>query len=173
MVHSHGKALAFIEQVHKSMELSEGGPFDCGLRLTVRCVPDLDGDGLAEIVVRANWEERFADYGAKDSEEEVIPRCHARNYRGPNSPYSSLFILLSKERSPWPGTVRLLEDNTGSGREGPTRVEVAKWHGRSALKLHLSFMHSDSGRIDLTSKVLIVQHGKLVAVQVRNEGTGQ
>ncbi len=53
-VRDHRKVLAFVAAVRGSqLEFSEGGPFDCGLRLVARCGPDLDGNGRNDLVVHA------------------------------------------------------------------------------------------------------------------------
>jgi hypothetical protein len=55
-------------------------------------------------------------------------------FRGSTAPYSSLFIILSGQTTPRRDFVEVLADETGSGREGPTRVESTSWKGRAALK---------------------------------------
>jgi hypothetical protein len=114
-VGDHRRALAFVAESKKSVELAEGGPFDCGLALEARCTPDLDGDGAPDVIVRARWEERHAEDGGDESDSAQAARCHARRFVGSSAPYSSLFLVLSGGPSPVLGTVRLLADETAPG----------------------------------------------------------
>jgi hypothetical protein len=159
-VRNHRRALAFIEELRKTVELTEGVPFDCGLEIIARCGPDLDGDGLPEVIVRVSWEQRYVD--GDDSESQAVARCHARVFSGAGtSSYSSLFVILSRQTTPRRDFVELLADETGSGREGPTRVEDTSWKGRPALKLHLQFEYSDTGETEIWKRIVIVKAGKL------------
>lgn len=169
-VRDHHKALAFVAAVRRArIEFTEGGPFDCGLVLSARCVPDLDGDGKDDIVVRASWAERQGSDGEPESKAAEVARCHDPQFRGAGSPYSSLFLLLGgTARSPL-GDVRLLEDETGAGREGPTAIAATKWRGQPALRMELSLTHEtpEGGFTETRERILVVRKGRLVVAQER------
>jgi hypothetical protein len=159
-VRDHHKAVAFVAAVKTAgLEFAEGGPFDCGLELTARCGPDLDGDGKGDVIVRARWDQRYV--GGDDADYAA---CHDRLFRGPGSLYGSLFILLSRDAGSPLGDVRVLEDQTGSGREGPTPVTYTRWQNQPALVLHLSFYPSEGGFSKHRERTLIVRDGRLVTV---------
>jgi hypothetical protein len=161
----HRKAVAFVEAFKSAeVELFEGRPFDCGLELTAQCGPDLDGDGKSDIVVRAGWSNRAESYEHDQMSPADFAVCHDRNFRGPESPYTSLFLLLSRDAGSSIGTIRLLADETGSGREGPTPVTFTRWQGRPALTLHLTFAPSEGGFLKHRERTLAVREGRLVVV---------
>ena len=76
-VRDHRKAVAFVADARRLPWLAEGGPADCGLTIVAMCGDDLNGDGVPEILVRAQWEERFVEDGDKDPLTES-ERCHLR-----------------------------------------------------------------------------------------------
>ncbi len=159
-VRDHHKAVAFVEAVKNArFEFSEGRPFDCGLELRARCGPDLDGDGKSDIIVRADWSERYVG-----NDEADFAACHDHRYRGPSAPYGSLFVLLSRGPPSPLGVVQVLEDQTGSGREGPTPVEFTRWNGQPALTLHLTFYPSEGGLSKWHERTVIARDGRLVVV---------
>jgi hypothetical protein len=159
-VRNHRRALGLIDDIRRAVELTEGVPFDCGLKVEARCGPDLDGDGLPEVIVRVSWEQRYVD--GDDSESQAVARCHARVFSGAGtSSYSSLFVILSRQTTRRRDFVLVLVDETGSGNEGPTRIEYTSWKGRPALKLHLEFEFSDTGETEMWERIVIVERGKL------------
>jgi len=161
----HRKAVAFVDAVKTAaLEFSEGRPFDCGLELTAQCGPDLDGDGKSDIVVRAGWSDRGGSYpnGAVSAADFAV--CHDRKFRGPESPATSLFLFVSRDAGAGLGHLRLLEDETGSGREGPTPVTFTRWRDQPALTLHLTFAPSEGGFLKHRERTLVVREGKLVVV---------
>jgi hypothetical protein len=167
-VRDHRKALAFVAAVKAAaIVLSEGGPFDCGLTVVARCGPDLDGDGRTDLIVRPRWVQRYANDGEDDSPALESARCHNPRFKGPNTPFSSLFALLSAGAGSSLGKAVLLADETGSGREGPTVIAFTEWRGQPALKLDVRFMHSDTGITDHKERIVVVQDGRPVTVSER------
>jgi hypothetical protein len=161
----HRKAVAFVDAVKAaSLEFSEDGPFDCGLELTAQCGPDLDGDGKSDIVVRAGWSKRGEHYAIGEMSAAEFAACHDRKFRGPESPATSLFLFLSRDAGAGLGNLRLLEDQTGSGREGPTPVTFTRWQGQPALTLHLTFAPSEGGFLKHRERTLVVRERRLVVV---------
>jgi len=164
VVRDHHKAVAFVEAVKNAgLEFSEERPFDCGLDLRARCGPDLDGDGKSDIVVRATWGRRYVDE-ASGSRDADFAECHDDRFRGPGSLYTSLFLFLSRAAPSPLGIVQVLEDQTGSGREGPTPVEFTRWQGQPALTLRLSFYPSEGGITKRHERTVIARDGRLVVV---------
>jgi hypothetical protein len=162
----HRKAIAFVGAVKAAaFEFAEDRPFDCGLELKAQCGPDLDGDGKSDIIVRAAWSERGENpHSTDDMDAADFAACHDRRFRGPESPSSSLFLLLSADAGSPLGRVQLLEDQTGSGREGPTPVSYTRWQRQPALTLHLSFYPSEGGFSKHRERTLIVREGRLQIV---------
>lgn len=163
-VRDHHKAVGFVEAVKNAgFEFSEDRPFDCGLELVARCGPDLDGDGKSDIIVRASWDQRYIDddSGLRDAD---FAACHDHRFRGPGNLYTSLFLFLSRDAPSPLGLVQVLEDQTGSGREGPTPVTFTRWEGRPALTLHLTFYPSEGGFSKHHERTLIARKGRLVVV---------
>jgi hypothetical protein len=168
-VRDHRKALAFIAAVDGTAnEFAEGGPFDCGLEVVTRCGPDLDGDGRRDLVVRARWSERYAKDGDEDSDAARVARCHQPAFRGPESPHSALFVLLTRDlRSPL-GTARLLWDESANGRDGAT-ITFTKWRDQPALRLILGFIHEapEGAYTEKRERIVVVRDGQPVAVSER------
>jgi len=165
VVRDHHKAVAFVEAVKSAgLEFSEERPFDCGLELRARCGPDLDGDGKSDVIVRATWGWRYVDdtSGLRDAD---FAECHDRRFHGAGgSLYSSLFLFLSRDAPSPLGIVQVLEDQTGSGREGPTPVEFTRWQGQPALTLHLTFYPSEGGISKRHERTVIARDGRLAVV---------
>jgi hypothetical protein len=157
--------LAFVAAANKSGSFAEEGPFDCGLRVKVQCGSDLDGDGVADMAARATWEIRHPE--GPDSPALKAERCHAPHFAGSSVPLSSLFLVLSHGGDSQIGKVLLLADETGAGREGPMDVAFVNWKGRSALKVVLELMHTDTGVTDRKERTYVVEHGELVVVRER------
>jgi hypothetical protein len=153
IVRNHQRALAFIEDARRSAELAEGAPFDCGLTIATMCGDDLNGDGLPEILVRARWEDRFAENDSDTTPTATRDRCHRQTYKGGSAPYSALYLVASTKNSPG-GKVILISDETGSGREGPDKARFIAWKGRPAIRLVLHFMHSDTGITDRIERII-------------------
>jgi len=159
-VRDHHKAVAFVEAVKGAgLEFSEERPFDCGLELRARCGPDLDGDGKSDIIVRASWDQRYVG-----NDEADFAACHDPGFRGPGSLYGSLFVFLSRGAPSPLGIVQVLEDQTGSGREGPTPVDFTRWQGQPALTLHLTFYPSEGGISKRHVRIVIARDGRLAVV---------
>ena len=164
VVRDHHKAVAFVEAVKSAgLEFSEERPFDCGLELRARCGPDLDGDGKSDVIVRATWDRRYVDEasGLRDAD---FAECHDDRFRGPGSLYTSLFLFLSRAAPSPFGVVQVLEDQTGSGREGPTPVTYTRWQGQPALTLHLTFYPSEGGISKRHERIVIARDGRLAVV---------
>jgi len=164
VVRDHHKAVAFVEAVKSAgLEFSEERPFDCGLELRARCGPDLDGDGKSDVIVRATWDRRYVDEasGLRDAD---FAECHDDRFRGPGSLYTSLFLFLSRAAPSPFGVVQVLEDQTGSGREGPTPVTYTRWQGQPALTLHLTFYPSEGGISKRHERTVIARDGRLAVV---------
>jgi len=164
VVRDHHKAVAFVEAVKSAgLEFSEERPFDCGLELRARCGPDLDGDGKSDVIVRATWDRRYVDEasGLRDAD---FAECHDDRFRGPGSLYTSLFLFLSRGAPSPFGVVQVLEDQTGSGREGPTPVTYTRWQGQPALTLHLTFYPSEGGISKRHERTVVARDGRLAVV---------
>jgi hypothetical protein len=171
VVQDHRRALAFVATVRRSpIEMSEGRPFDCGLQLLALCVPDLDADGVPDLVVRAGWGERYSN-DPDDSDREQFARCHDPKFIGPSSSYTSIFVVLSAGAPSPSGVVRLLHDETGSGREGmldPSGpVWATRWRGQPALKIIRRFSSSSAEITKRQEDVVVVRRGRLVVVRER------
>jgi len=121
-VRQHGRLLALVGEARKTIELGEGGPFDCGIEAFTRCGADLDRDGVNDAVVRVEWEERHAETSGDETEVATAVRCHIRRFVGSSVPYTSTFVLLSAGGCSPIGRVLLLADETGAGREGHTEA---------------------------------------------------
>ncbi len=63
----------------------------------------------------------------------------------------------------------LLEDETGSGREGPTSVSFTEWEGLPAVRLKLVRTHetSDGGTTERRERLLIVRKDLIEVVADR------
>jgi hypothetical protein len=163
-VRDHHKAVAFVEAVKNAgFEFSEDRPYDCGLELVARCGPDLDGDGKSDIIVRASWGQRYVDVAGGTNDADFAA-CHDRHFRGPASGLGSLFLTLSRDGRAPLGTVVVLEDQTGSGREGPIPITYTRWQGQPALTLHLTFYPSEGGLKKERERTVVARNGRLVVV---------
>ncbi len=165
VVRDHRKGVAFVEAVKSAgFEFSEERPFDCGLELRARCGPDLDGDGESDIIVRATWGQRYVG-GPSSLRDADFAECHDHRFRGSGgSLYTSLFLFLSRGAPSPLGIVQVLEDQTGSGREGPTPVTYTRWQGQPALTLHLTFYPSEGGISKRHERTVIARDGRLAVV---------
>jgi hypothetical protein len=167
-VRDHRRALAFIESIENAhLEFAEGRPFDCGLKVIARCGPDLDGDGKGELAVRVEWAERYGDLTGERAPPAKVVLCHDPTFQGASAPYSSVFLVVSRDAPSPMGKVLLLEDETGAGREGPTSISFTRWHGQPAIALGISLTHetSEGGTTESRERTLVVRKGRLEVVR--------
>jgi len=167
----HRKQLALVEEAKALPQgaLFEGKPFDCGLRAAVRCAPDMDGDGAAELLARLDWEERPAPEGAmEDTAAMEFKRCHALRQQY-STPYAAVLLLLSSKRPGVPGRALVVADETPYER-GPTRVDFVRWQGQPALRRTMRRSLGASGKAEYTEVVIVLRDGALIPVSSRPLG---
>jgi hypothetical protein len=161
-VRDHRKELAFVADARRAGDLTEGGPADCGLEVVAMCGEDLNGDGVPEILVRAQWEVRFPEDPPGLTPLSDNERCHRQHYKGGSNLYTSLYLVASTTR-PSAGKVILLSDDTGPGKDATDATFIA-WSGRPAVRLDLGHMETDTGVVRHLERILTLRREALVTL---------